>query len=108
MLSCAAAVLSQRGWTRGVTFDPKNGRVDVLGAIAIAAGVKPQSLLSDDVLDAIPQALLPGAMFAIEAIESQLNCDLAEWNDQSGQRVDLICRTLNQLASLLGASNGFG
>lgn len=108
ILRKAAVVLLERGWTQGAVLDPKSGGVDVLGAIALAAGVRVKCLLDDDVLATVPRAVVPGALFAVEALDAYLDQYPVAWNDAADRRAEQVRQTLNGVADLLDAGCGFG
>jgi hypothetical protein len=108
ILRRASVILLERGWTQGATLDPKSGSVDVLGAIALAAGVKVKCLLDDDVLATIPRAIMPGALLAIEALDAHLGQYPVTWNDAAGRQIEQVRQAADRVADLLSAGEGFG
>jgi hypothetical protein len=96
VLRTAIEVMDSRGWIKGLTKNFDTGEVDVLGAIAIAAGAKIKDV--DDRPDllqtSVPEARRPAAYVAWESLEYVVNCDPLEWqdrNDVSYQQVKQAC-----------------
>jgi hypothetical protein len=92
----ALAILHQRGWTQGITRNPATGEVDLLGAVAIAAGAPIGAVTEQpDLLQSVvPQAMRPAAYVAWEALEWSVGDDPLLWQDQTG-------RTFKEVASAL-------
>jgi hypothetical protein len=84
VLRHAAMLLIERGWVRGVTRDISTGRVDVLGAIALAAGAKVRDVddRPDLLLSAVPMARRAAAAVAWEALEWACGDDPIAWQDR--------------------------
>lgn len=103
VLRKALVVLEQRGWIQGVTRDPSSGRVDLLGAIAIAAGA-PIGLVTEqpDLLQvAVPEAMRPAAYVAWEALEWAVDDDPVAWQDKSERTYSEVLRAIVRAADRL-------
>jgi len=103
VLRKALVVLEQRGWIQGVTRDPSSGRVDLLGAIAIAAGAPIGSVTEQpDLLQAVvPEAMRPAAYVAWEALEWAVDDDPVAWQDQSERTYSEVMRAIVRAADRL-------
>lgn len=99
----AVLVIRKRGWTQGVTRDLQTGSVDVLGAVAIAAGA-PIMKVDDrpDLLTAsVPEAQQAAVMVAWELLEWACDGDPVAWQDRGGRRLEEVVRMLNKAADRL-------
>lgn len=96
LLRSAADVMTERGLARGVTRDIGSGKVDMMGALALAAGAKVKDIDDrDDLLTtAVPMANRAAAAVAWEALEWASGGDPLAWQDiaQSEQDVILMFR----------------
>ena len=101
----ARAVIERRGWARGVSWDPRTGRVDILGAVAVAAGCSPkETLTSPFPLAHAPIARRVGALTAWEALDATLDEDPVEWNDALERTEQQVAHLLISVATILEAS----
>lgn len=99
----ALATLEQRGWVQGVTRDPATGEVDLLGAIAIAAG-SPIGMVTEqpDLLQAVvPEAMRPAAYVAWEVLEWAVGDDPVHWQDQPERTFAEVKRAIVKAADRL-------
>ena len=94
VLRTAIEVMDSRGWIKGLARNFDTGEVDVLGAIAIAAGAKIKDV--DDRPDllqtSVPEARRPAAYAAWESLEYVVNGDPVEWQDRN----DVSCQQVKQ------------
>lgn len=85
LLRRAASVLKEKSLAHGITYDPETGSVDLYGAILIAAGAKPNNLMTDSVhpsdvsLPAHTHAAVEAAFFLLDAVIG----DIDDWNDSA-------------------------
>lgn len=106
ILHTAVTILTEHGWTQGITRDPMTGAVDVLGAIALAAGIPPKKIAplgSDAILDTAPVARRPGAFYAWEALDAHLDRNPQVWNDHADTTVTIVQQVLTRVADALDA-----
>lgn len=101
VLNKAADTLLRRGWVKGVTRDIQSGRLDVLGAIAYAAGAKIKDIGdSHDLLtSAVPRANRAAALIAWEALMWVCEDDPLRWQDC--HELDDVLRALRFAATRL-------
>lgn len=103
VLRGAIKVLRDRGWTQGATRDLQTGEVDILGAVAIAAGAKIADV--DDRPDlltvSVPEARRAAALIAWEALEWACDADPVEWQDSGSRRIHDVVGVLNKAAERL-------
>jgi hypothetical protein len=101
VLRLASDLITERGMAKGVTRDISTGRLDVLGAIALAAGAKVKDL--DDRPDllsvAVPLARRAAAFVAWEALEWVCDDDPVSWQDRHS--LDDVVRALDVAATRL-------
>lgn len=106
VLRDAQRIISQRGWTQEVTRDLTTGEVDLLGAIALAAGA-PVGAVDDrpDLLaTSVPEARRPAAYVAWEALEYVVGGDPLEWQDAQGKSFQDAFRMLGKAAEHLAVA----
>ena len=103
VLRGAIRVLRDRGWTQGATRDLHTGEVDVLGAVAIAAGAKISDVddRPDLLLTSVPPARRAAAVIAWEALEWAVDGDPVEWQDRGQCRIEDVVRVLTKSAERL-------
>ena len=103
VLRGAVRVLRDRGWTQGATRDLETGEVDVLGAVAIAAGAKVSDVddRPDLLTSSVPEARRAAALVAWEVLEWAVDGDPVEWQDKGGRRLDDVVKVLNKAAERL-------
>jgi hypothetical protein len=96
LLEQAADVLADRGLAKGVRFDPSDGSVDLVAALAVASGARPENLLSsvstfDVQVPACAEANLHAAMDVLDALlpEPEAWADLPS---TSGSEVERLLR----------------
>lgn len=96
LLDGAAEVLAERGLAKGVRFDPADGSVDLVAALAIAAGAPVRHLLSsvsllDTGVPAVAEARLHLALDVLDALRPEPEA----WADlpaTSGSEVERLLR----------------
>lgn len=76
LLEQAANVLEERGLAKGLRLNPATGEVDLVAALAIAAGAKPSDLIASSTLldTGLPdnkQMLLHATMDALDALRNE-------------------------------------
>lgn len=106
ILRGAIKVLRDRGWSKGATRDLETGEVDVLGAIAIAAGAKISNVYDrpDLLLAAVPPARCASALIAWEALEWAIDGEPVEWQDKGSTRISDVVAALTKAADRLSIS----
>ncbi|MDP7637255.1 MAG: hypothetical protein QF577_06885 [Phycisphaerae bacterium] len=86
-LFAAANVIRLHGWTRGTPIHPDTGKVDIMGALALACHAHP-TRISDDwntTVSNLPPKQQGRFVLAWEALALYLGCDPTEWNDRTTQ-----------------------
>jgi hypothetical protein len=103
VLRGAVRVLRDRGWTKGATRDLETGEVDVLGAIAIAAGAKIGEVddRPDLLTTSVPVARRAAALAAWEALEWACDAEPVEWQDNGSRRIHDVVGALTKAADRL-------
>jgi hypothetical protein len=107
VLRKAREILGQRGWSQGITRDYVTGEVDLIGAIALAAGAKVSDV--DDRPDllqtSVPEANRPAAYVAWETLEWVVETDPLEWQDSQNRTIFDIFKVLTKAAERLEISH---
>jgi hypothetical protein len=100
VLRRAVEVLVDRGWVQGATRDPRTGRVDVLGAVAIAAGAKIKDVddRPDLLTTSVPIARRAVALAAWEALSWAVDADPMAWQDHNERTRAEVVAALNRAA----------
>lgn len=78
----AGEILSQRGLSQTLTYDPYTKEVDVEGAILIACGASEKILATDenDISKiGLPEANIVKVLISIEYIEAMIDDELPNW-----------------------------
>lgn len=102
ILTDAAVLLERKGWTQGVCYDAKHHRLDMVGAIAHAAGVKISVLAKcEDPLTECAPAVTPAVAVAVEELEARLNADITEWNDLPHRTEEQVLVALRAAANAI-------
>lgn len=100
----AAATLKKRGWLQGMPVDTRSGRVDIYGALCLAAKI-PAYRITDDSLEEIikhaPQKQRALLLAAWELLDGALQEDPVEWNDKPERTAEEVIGALENLANLL-------
>lgn len=102
LLRSAEQQIHKFGWTQGAVR-AEDGRIDISGAILIAAYVKPKLLRAQTFVD--PETLVPpakisvalGALYVIEGLVG----DIPRWNDEPGRTVQEVRNLLLHAADLI-------
>ena len=106
VLRKAREILGTRGWTQGITRDYVTGEVDLLGAVALAAGAKVSDV--DDRPDllqtSVPEARRPAAFVAWETLGWVVDGDPLEWQDSQDRTIFDLFKVLNTAAERLEIS----
>lgn len=100
--------IAEHGWTQGVAYDARTGRVDILGAVAIGALIHPKALPPDateTILATAPLSMRGGAYHAWEALDATLHMSPVEWNDEPHRTISDVLRVLDALAISLAAAS---
>jgi hypothetical protein len=100
LLRDAVVTLRERGWTQGATRQPRSGAVDVLGALAIAAGalIRDVDDRSDLLTTSVPIARRAAALVAWEALTWAVEDDPVHWQDMAGRQLDEVVKALERAA----------
>lgn len=103
LLDGAADVLAERGLAKGIRLNPANGSVDLIAALAIAAGADPKNVngsytFFDTGVPSVKEGIL---LVAIDVLEAILMADPEEWADSPGVRPHDVERVLRQAATRL-------
>lgn len=103
VLRKAREILGQRGWSQGVTRDFVTGEVDLIGAVALAAGSKVSDV--DDRPDllqtSVPEANRPAAYVAWETLEWVVGEDPLVWQDSQNRTIFDMFKALSRAAEHL-------
>lgn len=101
----ASAILSERGMSKTLTYDPYTKSVDVEGALLLACGAS-EKLLDTDSTDiastGIPEANIVKILLGVEYIEAMIDDDLPHWCSEH-ETEDAI-KMLNKLADRIEVS----
>lgn len=106
ILQNAIIILKERGHTKGVTIDPSTGKVDVRGAILLAAGAKPARLAGFTTTPEeanIAQYWIPKVYAAFYVLDSLFE-DMDEWNDSPDTTHQTIEAGLKKAVNLIKIS----
>jgi hypothetical protein len=103
VLRKAVAVLGERGWTQGVTRDLHTGEVDILGAVALAAGARVSEVddRPDLLTTSVPPARRAAALIAWETLEWAVDGDPVLWQDSGQRRFHDVARVIQKAADRL-------
>lgn len=98
LLEQAAEVIDERGWHRGHYTDSDGRCVCLVGAVSIAAGLRPDALgFPDGAPDKTRVAI---AQTAVRAVERWLSVDDAtDWNDDDAEDVNQVVDELRACAA---------
>jgi hypothetical protein len=105
ILRKAVLILESKGWTQGVSYDPKTQRFDISGAIAAAAGIpiKVIAVTEGDPITQCAPRVKPAVAIVLDELEARLGMDVAEWNDAPTRTVSQVLRALVAAADALDA-----
>lgn len=95
ILTRAADLIQRHGHCKGVHRNPRNGSLDLLGAVAVACGAPNRRAVLDPET-AVPPANRGRYEAAAELLEHILGCDPQEWNDQVAVDRDQAIAVLRQ------------
>ena len=102
----AITILKERGHTKGATFDPSTGKVDVRGAILLAAGAKPARIagfVTTPEEANIAQYWIPKVYAAFYMLDNLFE-DMEAWNDNPATTQQMIEAGLQKAANLIEIS----
>ena len=85
LLKGAAVIIHERGLSKGLRIDLRDGSVDPVAALALAAGASLKTVHnSSSIFDlGVPVVREVPLILAVEALEAILNQDLEEWSDSN-------------------------
>ena len=104
LLRHAARIISEHGWLQGVTVDRRTGRVDIYGALCLAAKIPSYHITDEPVEDMVrhaPQRQRALLLAAWDLLDGALQEDPVLWNDSPGRTVEEVVGALENLANLL-------
>lgn len=83
LLKEASVLMGERGLSKGLRVDLRDGSVDPVAALALAAGAPIKTIHnSSSAFDlGVPAVREASLILAVEALEAILNQDLEEWSD---------------------------
>lgn len=102
LLREAAQILEQRGWTQGVIYS-EDGRVDLTGAVLLAAYVSPKMLRAQTFIDieiVVAPAKIATTLGALHILKGLIG-DLPRWNDDPSRTMQDARRLLLQAADMV-------
>jgi hypothetical protein len=109
LLDEAANIIRSRGWTQGIAVDPRTKKVDILGAVSIAAGCRESKIFEDGFpLLTAPLTNRVAALRAWEVLDSHLMEDPLTWNDREGRSSEEVLRLLRNLSMDLALKSDNG
>ena len=98
----AAQIVSSKGFSQTLIYDPYSKSVDLIGAILLACGAS-EKLMHEGETEAellgIPEGRIIDLMLAIEFLEASVDGDIAEWcsNHLMGDAVSLLKRLSDRI-----------
>lgn len=103
LLLNARIILLERGHTKGVTLHPDSGKVDIRGALLLAAGAKPrnvQGFVTTPEEAKVATYWIPKIYETIDLLEAFYG-DIEEWNDNPATTEQHIADALQTVANKL-------
>lgn len=103
ILRRAAILLEKRGWNKAMNYDPSTGQVDIVGALALAAGVKVMRFrdTTDPLGEAVPFGRRAASMVAYEALQWACDADPVEWQADPQRTLADLLDALSRAATRL-------
>lgn len=101
LLFNAATILEQRPFVQGTIKHRASGGVDMTGAIALASGVRYDSLTDNYCEMVIPNNRIASFLAAIDYVESSLETDISTWNDEPDRTKEQAITLFEDLANEL-------
>lgn len=104
LLRHAARFVKDRGWVQGVSHEGRTGRVDIQGALCLAAKISPYHITEspiDEIARHAPQRQRVLLLAAWELLDGALQEDPVEWNDNIAQTAEEVVGVLENMAGLL-------
>lgn len=100
LLESAAALLRQRGLAKGVRVNPEDGSIDLIAALAIAAGAKESDLLSSVSISDIKMVPVNEARFvaSYDVLDAMLMEDPEEWADRADTTTLDVAKIMSKAA----------
>lgn len=100
LLEDAASLLRQRGLAKGVRINPEEGSIDLIAALALAAGAKEKELVSSVSISDF--GLIPTNearfMAAYDVLDAVLMWDPEEWADRPERTVLEVAKVMSKAA----------
>lgn len=102
LLEGAALVIQQRGLAKGLRLDPTDGSVDLVAALAVAAGAKPHELINSVSTQDLPMHPVNEAKFhvALDVLDA-IKPEVERWADHPSTSAADVQRLLRQAAMRL-------
>jgi len=102
LLRKTGKVLRRYGWTKGFTYNPNTGGLDVEGALCVAAGAKVWTMKNGGALeDCVPIGRCAMAWVAWEALSWAVNTEPSEWQDAPERTIEEVLAALDKAAQRL-------
>jgi hypothetical protein len=102
LLERAADVLAERGLAKGLRYQPADGSVDLVAALALAAGARPSDVMSSvTLLDLGVPAVAEGPLHAALDVLDALCPEVEAWADAPDVTASDVERLLRQAAMRL-------
>lgn len=100
LLEEAANLLRQRGLAKGLRVDPESGNIDLIAALAIAAGAKEKDLMSSVSISDISVVPVNEARFmaSYDILDAILMEDPEEWADKPEVTVQQVAKLMSKAA----------
>jgi hypothetical protein len=106
LLEDAASILRTRGLAKGVRINPENGNVDLVAALAIAAGAAEKDLISSASITDFQLIPVNEARFhaCYEVLDSVLMEDPETWADHTDRTALDVAKLMSKTAWRLKAA----
>lgn len=103
LLKNAAVLISERGLSKGLRVDLRDGSVDPVAALALASGASIKTVHNScSTFDlGVPAVREAALILAVEALEAILNQDLEEWSDSDQITADDVQGLFERTSVLL-------
>jgi len=102
LLRKAAELLEDRGWQRGITYNPSTGAFDVEGALCFTAGAKASAMIDGGALESlVPRAKSAAVWVAWETLSWAVGKDPISWQDSPNRTTTEVVEALRFAAERL-------
>ena len=102
LLRRAAELLEDRGWQKGITYNPSTGAFDVEGALCFTAGAKASAMIDGGAIESlVPNAKSAAVWVAWETLSWAVGRDPIAWQDSPGRTATEVIEALRSAAERL-------